>query len=97
MSFEDEVLTNKMADLFKLFGDGTRIKILYCLFEKELGVGDIAAKIGLSQSAVSHQLKVLRDGKLVTNRRDGKVIFYRLADDHVKTIIGQGYEHVTED
>jgi len=96
MTKEDELL-NKMAILFKLFGDGTRIKILYCLFEKERCVYDICTTLGVSQSAVSHQLKILRDGNLVANRRDGKEVYYRLADDHVKTIIGQGYEHVTED
>ena len=85
-----------LADLFKLFGDGTRIKILYSLFESELCVCAISEILGMSQSAISHQLKVLRDGNLIANRREGKTVFYRLADDHVRTIIGQGFEHVTE-
>ena len=97
MSTENEILMNKLAGLFKLFGDGTRIKILYSLFEQERTVGAIAEYIGASQSAVSHQLKILRDGNLVCNRREGKEIFYALADDHVKTIIGQGYEHITDE
>lgn len=97
MTIREEELTAKMADLFKLFGDNTRIKILYCLFEGEKKVSEITEYTKVSQSAVSHQLKILRDGNLVANRRDGKEIYYRLADDHVKTIIGQGYDHVTED
>ena len=85
-----------LAKLFKLFGDETRIKILYSLFESELCVCAISELLGMSQSAISHQLKVLKDGNLVGNRRDGKTIYYYLADDHVRTIIGQGYEHLTE-
>lgn len=86
----------ELSDLFKLFGDKTRIKILYSLFESEMCVCTISELLDMSQSAISHQLKVLRDGNLITNRRDGKTIYYRLADDHVRTIIGQGYEHITE-
>lgn len=86
----------ELSDLFKLFGDKTRIKILYSLFESEMCVCAISELLDMSQSAISHQLKVLRDGNLITNRRDGKTIYYRLADDHVRTIIGQGYEHITE-
>ena len=85
-----------MADLFKVFGDTTRIKILYALFESELCVGDIAQILGLSQSAVSHQLRVLKDSKLIKFRREGKVIFYSLDDDHVRTIMSMGMEHVEE-
>ncbi len=85
-----------MSELFKLFGDGTRMKILYSLFESELCVCAISELLGMTQSAISHQLKVLRDGNLIANRREGKTIYYFLADDHVRTIIGQGYEHITE-
>lgn len=85
-----------MADLFKLFGDKTRMKILYSLFESELCVCAISEMLGMTQSAISHQLKVLRDGNLIANRREGKTIYYFLADDHVRTIIGQGYDHITE-
>lgn len=92
---DDEVLY-ELADLFKVFGDSTRIKILYALWECELCVGDLAQLLDLSQSSVSHQLRVLKDAKLVRFRRDGKIIFYSLADDHVRTIIGMGMEHVEE-
>ena len=85
-----------LAELFKVFGDSTRIKILYALFEAELCVGDIAQFLGLSQTAVSHQLRVLRTNKLVKGRKDGKIVFYSLADEHVRTIIDQGMEHVDE-
>ena len=85
-----------MADLFKVFGDTTRIKILYALFESELCVGDIAQILGMSQSAVSHQLRVLKDSKLIKFRREGKIIFYSLDDDHVRTIMAMGMEHVEE-
>ena len=85
-----------MAELFKVFGDSTRIKILYALFEAELCVCDIAQLLGLTQTAVSHQLRVLKNNKLVKFRRDGKNIFYSLADDHVRRIIGQGMEHISE-
>lgn len=91
----DELLTD-LGDLFKVFGDSTRIKILYSLFEEDLCVCAIADLLNMTQSAVSHQLKTLKDAKLVTNRREGKTIYYSLADDHVKTIIGMGYEHLTE-
>ena len=85
------------CDLFKVFGDTTRIKILYSLFESELCVCAIAELLSMTQSAISHQLKVLKNAKLVGNRREGKTIIYFLADDHVRSIIGQGYEHLTED
>ena len=80
-----------------LFGDTTRMRILYSLFESELCVCAIAELLGMTQSAISHQLKVLRDNKLVASRRAGKTIYYSLADDHVRTIIGQGFEHLTEE
>lgn len=91
----DELLTD-LGDLFKVFGDSTRIKILYSLFEEEMCVCAIADLLNMTQSAVSHQLKTLKDAKLVSNRREGKTIYYSLADDHVKTIIGMGFEHITE-
>lgn len=92
---DDELLTD-LGDLFKVFGDSTRIKILYSLFEEEMCVCAIADLLNMTQSAVSHQLKTLKDAKLVSNRRDGKTIYYSLADEHVKTIIGMGYEHIIE-
>lgn len=91
----EEVL-NGMCDLFKVFGDQTRIRILYVLFEVEVCVCDLAEALGMTQSAVSHQLKVLRQSRLVKSRREGKSIFYSLADEHVRTIISQGIEHVNE-
>ena len=85
-----------LAELFKVFGDTTRIRILYVLFESELCVCDIAELLNMSQSAISHQLRVLKQARLVRNRREGKQIYYSLADDHVRTIIGQGMDHVNE-
>ena len=85
-----------LAELFKVFGDSTRIRILYALFESELCVGDMAQLLGISQSAVSHQLKILKDAQLVRFRRDGKIIFYMLDDDHVRTMLSMGMEHVEE-
>ena len=92
---DDETLYD-LAELFKVFADSTRIKILYALFEAELCVCDIAQLLGLTQSAVSHQLRVLKSGRLVKPRKDGKTVFYSLADDHVRTLIAQGMEHVEE-
>lgn len=92
---EEETLYD-LAELFKVFGDSTRIRILYVLSESELCVCDLAQILGVSQNAVSHQLRVLKNNKLVRYRREGKMIFYSLADDHVKSIINQGMEHVTE-
>ncbi len=85
-----------LAELFKVFGDTTRIKILYALFEAELCVGDIAQLLNLTQTAVSHQLRILKTNKLVKCRREGKVVFYSLSDDHVRGIIDQGIEHIEE-
>ena len=85
-----------LAELFKVFGDSTRIKILYVLFEAEMCVCDIAQLLGMTQSAISHQLQVLKKSKLVKYRRDGKTVFYSLADDHVRSILYQGMEHVAE-
>lgn len=85
-----------LAELFKMFGDSTRVKILYALLESELCVCDIARLLNVSQSAVSHQLRVLKGGKLVKFRREGKTLFYSLADDHVVGILSQGMEHILE-
>lgn len=85
-----------LAELFKVFGDTTRIRILYVLFESEMCVCDIAELLNMSQSAISHQLRVLKQARLVRSRREGKTVYYILADDHVRTIIGQGMEHIEE-
>ena len=85
-----------LTELFRIFGDSTRVRILYVLFESEMCVCDIAALLGLTQSAISHQLRALKNVRLVKSRREGKTVFYSLADDHVKTIINQGLEHVQE-
>ncbi len=92
----DEEILYDLADLFKLFGDSTRIKILYVLSESEMCVYDIALLLGMSQSAISHQLRALKQSKLVKYRREGKTVFYSLADAHVQTILAQGMEHVGE-
>ena len=92
----EEELLYDLAELFKVFGDSTRIKILYALFESELCVCDIAQLLNMTQSAISHQLRVLKQSHLVKYRRDGKIILYSLADDHVRKIINQGMEHVEE-
>ena len=92
---DDEILYD-LAELYKVFGDSARIKILYALFEEELCVCDIASLLGMSASAISHQLRVLKQACLVRYRRDGKTIYYSLADDHVRSIIGQGMEHIGE-
>ena len=92
----DEEILYDLAELFKIFGDSTRIKILYVLFESEMCVCDIAQLLNMNQSAISHQLRVLKQSKLVKYRRDGKTVFYSLADGHVRTILGQGMEHVAE-
>ena len=85
-----------LAELFKVFGDSTRIKILYVLFEAEMCVCDIAQLLIMNQSAISHQLRILKQNRLVKSRRDGKAVFYSLADSHVRTIINQGMEHIEE-
>ena len=85
-----------LDDLFKVFGDSSRIKILYKLLEEEYCVQDLAESLTMTQSAVSHQLKILKMNKLVKNRRDGKQIYYSLADDHVSTILSMGKEHLDE-
>lgn len=85
-----------LAEFFKIFGDTTRIRILYALLEEELCVGDLAQLLGLSQTACSHQLRVLKNNKLVRFRREGKIVYYSLSDDHVRSIIEKGMEHVEE-
>ena len=92
---DDEVLY-ELADLFRVFGDSTRIKILYALSEAELCVCDLARLLGITQAAVSHQLRVLKASALVRARREGKVTFYALDDDHVHSILRQGMEHIQE-
>lgn len=92
---DDDTLFD-LAELFKIFGDSTRIRILFALYDTELCVCDIAETLKMTQSAVSHQLQILRTSKLVKSRREGKSIFYSLADSHVLTIIAQGLDHVEE-
>ncbi len=92
----DDILS-ELSSLFKIFGDGTRMKILFALFESELCVCAIAELLSMTQSAISHQLKILKDNKLVGSRRDGKTIYYFLLDEHVRLIIGMGYQHIMED
>ena len=86
-----------LAELFKVFGDSTRIRILFVLLQAEVCVCDLAAALNMNQSAISHQLRILKQNKLVKARREGKSIFYSLADDHVRTIIAMGQEHIEED
>lgn len=85
-----------LAELFKILGDSTRIRILFVLFEAEACVGDIANVLSMTQSAISHQLRILKQNKLVKSRREGKSIFYSLADEHVRMIIAMGREHIEE-
>lgn len=85
-----------LAELFKVFGDSTRVRILFVLFESEMCVCGLAELLGMTQSAISHQLQVLKKSKLVKYRRQGKTVFYSLADAHVRAILGQGMEHVSE-
>ena len=92
----NEEILYDLAELFRVFGDSTRIKIMYTLFESELCVNDIAEVLDMTQSAVSHQLRVLKANKLVKFRRDGKSIIYSLDDDHVRSILALGMEHVEE-
>ena len=91
-----EDLLCDLAELFKVFGDSTRIKILYVLFESEMCVCDLAQLLGMTQSAISHQLRVLKNAKLISYRREGKTVFYSLSDDHVRTVLGEGMEHLCE-
>lgn len=93
----DETELYDLAELFKVFGDSTRIRILFVLFEAEVCVCDLAAALHMTQSAISHQLRILKQNKLVKSRREGKSVFYSLADDHVRTMIAQGREHIEEE
>ena len=92
----DEDQLYDLAELFKCFGDSTRIRILFALFEHEMCVYDIADALNMTQSAVSHQLKILKQAKLIDFRREGKSVIYKLADDHVSSMISQGIEHILE-
>ena len=92
----DEDALIDLSELFKVFGDSTRIRILFVLFEAEVCVCDLAAALNMTQSAISHQLNILKRNKLVKCRREGKSMFYSLADDHVRTIVSQGMEHIEE-
>lgn len=92
---DDEILSD-ISDLFRVLGDSTRVKILWALNKSELCVCDIASLIGMTKSAVSHQLKVLKDNNLVKSRREGKVIYYSLADNHVQDIYEKAVEHINE-
>jgi len=96
MKDEMEEILYDLADLFKVFGDSTRLRILYELMDGELCVGELADELEMNQSAVSHQLKVLKQNKLVRSSRSGKMISYALADDHVKDILALGKEHIEE-
>ncbi|MCR5263090.1 MAG: metalloregulator ArsR/SmtB family transcription factor [Clostridiales bacterium] len=92
----DEDTLGDIADLFKIFADSTRIKILYALFDSELNVTRISEMVEMNQSAVSHQLRILKQSRLIRVRRDGKNMYYSLADEHVRTILNMGVEHISE-
>jgi len=92
----DEETLFDLAEIFKVFGDSTRIKILFVLFESEMCVCDLSELLKMTQSAVSHQLRVLKQAKLVKARREGKSVFYSLTDSHVRIILDQGMEHISE-
>ncbi len=91
-----EETLNRLAELFRVFGDGTRIRILYALLEEEVCVCDLAQLLGMTQSAISHQLRILKQARLIKSRREGKTVFYSLADSHVATLLQQGTEHIEE-
>ena len=95
-AISDDNTLYALADLFKVFGDPTRIRILYALSAQELCVCDIASVLDMTQSAISHQLRILKQMKLVKFRREGKTVYYSLADSHVETILNQGLDHVLE-
>jgi transcriptional repressor smtB len=92
----EEELLYDLGDFFKILGDSTRIKILSALFQSEMCVCDISALLGMTQSAISHQLRVLKQGRLVKHRKEGKVVYYSLDDDHIKHIVDQGLTHISE-
>ena len=91
-----EEMLNDLAELYKIFGDSTRIKILYTLFDQARGVGEIAQELHMTVSAISHQLRILKQARLVKSRREGKMVYYALADDHVRSIFAQGLDHILE-
>ncbi len=93
---QDEAMLNELAEFFKVFGDATRIRILFALAAAEMCVCDIAALLGMNHSAISHQLKILSRSKLVRQRREGKLVYYSLSDAHVKRVLAQGFEHISE-
>lgn len=93
---ENEEIVNNLAKTYKIFGDSTRIKILYAMFEDEVCVQEIANRINMTQSAVSHQLSILKNARLVKSKKEGKVVYYSLDDEHVKKILDVGIEHVKE-
>ena len=92
----DEEILYDVAELFKVFGDSTRVRIICALFESEMCVCDIAVVLNMTQSAISHQLRVLKQARLVKYRREGKVVYYSLADSHIQTIFNQAFEHIME-
>lgn len=92
----EEAVVHELADFYKVFGDATRIRILCVLLQEEMCVSDLTELLGMTQSAISHQLRMLKQMKLVKNRREGKTIYYSLADGHIQTIISQGMEHISE-
>ena len=96
MAIPEKEIMDFIGELFKGFSDPTRVHILYLLAEREQCVTDIAEAVDLSQSAISHQLRILKQAHLVRNRREGKTVYYFLDDDHVRTVIGQGMEHIEE-
>ena len=91
----DDMLID-LSEFFKVFGDSTRIQVLYALMDEEKCVNDLAEKINATQSAVSHQLRILKNARLVKFRREGKTIFYELCDEHIKSILDMGMEHLSE-
>lgn len=95
-ALKDEEKQYELAELFSMFADTTRIRILYALFEAEMCVCDLANLLGMTQSAISHQLALLKRARLVRPRRDGRTMFYSLADSHVRAMLDQGMEHVNE-
>lgn len=96
ITIKDEEILFDLADLFKVFGDSTRLRIMNVLFSGPTSVGEIAEILDMSQSAISHQLKSLKDNNLVSSKRSGRSVYYELADDHVKTIFKTGLEHIKE-
>ena len=89
--------SERLAELFKNFGDATRIRILYALYEEEICVNDLSELLNMSQPAISHQLRILKQSRLIRSRREGRLIYYSLADEHVRNLLSVGMEHVTEE